>query len=222
MAGKKSFVSKKTMDGIKSKVFVIALLIIFFAIGFLVGRNFIKTPQLPGTPLATEDKELTISVLEKTLENAGDLVTQKYVYRDAVYDNNAKKFFKTNINIPFTKKRVIFTYKGTISAGYNVSDIQFEVDNDAKVVTIILPEMKVIANEVDEKSFKYILEENSLFNSYKLKDFSDMQSAMKDEMQKAAKKDKIFQQNTRENAENILTDFFKGSGVVEGYDIVFK
>ena len=43
-----------------------------------------------------------------------------------------KKLFKTNIAIPFTTDKVIFTYGGSLGVGIHADQIEFEWESDNK------------------------------------------------------------------------------------------
>ena len=62
---------------------------------------------------------LTISTVEKIIKPASDLITSKYIYKDADSYENYKNLFGKRV--PFTTDKVVFTYKGTVSVGIDLS-----------------------------------------------------------------------------------------------------
>lgn len=196
---------------------VVVIVVIAFAAGLVLG-NYMPASLFKKPVVETKEK-LNITILEKALEPASDLITQKYVYSDAFSDEQSKRLL---VDLPFTKKRVVFTYCGTISAGYDLSKVEPEIDDEKKTVTLSLPDLKIVANEVDPDSYKYIIQEDSIFNPYKPKDMTDFQKKLKKKMEVVAKQDRNFTRAAEDNARNILKHFLESSTVTEGYEIIVK
>ena len=166
-----------------------------------------------------EETTVTTEVVEQALEQASDLVTLAYRYKSASTVSDVKKFFE--IELPFTESKSVFTYTGTVRVGYDLSAVGIEVDNDAKTITLTLPEQKIISNEIDFDSFEFIVDESSVFNPQKLYESTPAIDDLKKDAEKEVKNDKEFAAQARDNAEVVLTSFLRAAGIDEEYDIVF-
>ena len=202
---------------IKQTISVVLIVIIFSAVSYCLG--FFTPKSMFSKPVAKTKEKVDITVLEKTLEPTSDLVTQKYVYSDAFSDEQSKKLL---VDLPFTRKRVVFTYRGTISAGYDLSQVKPIINNEEKRILIKLPDLKIVANEVDPNSYKYIIQEDSIFNPYRPKDMTDFQKKLKKKMEEVAKKDENFNKAAEDNAKNILKHFLESSQVTNGFEVVVE
>ena len=133
--------------------------IIVAVIASVLCTGFVMQKAQISKPVVETKEEQNIVVLEKTLKSAGDLVTQKYIYTDAFSDEQSKKLL---VDLPFTTKRVAFTYRGTIYAGYDLTEVEPYIDEENKQIIVPLPEFKIVANEVDPDSYEYIIQEDSI------------------------------------------------------------
>ena len=67
-----------------------------------------------------------MKTIEEILQPAGDLITQRYYYTDMDTFESYKELL--GAKIPLTTDKVVFTYKGAISAGIVLSKVEFEVN----------------------------------------------------------------------------------------------
>jgi hypothetical protein len=167
-----------------------------------------------------ENYLLTISTVEEIVKPASDLITLKYNYKDAdTYENYKQLFGK---KVPFTTDKVVFTYKGTISVGIDLKEVIYDIDNENKMISIILPEIEIKSNEIDNSSFEYPFESNSVFNATKMKDYTELLATLKEKKEEEVKNDTEFMDTARRNTENILENFLTASDVTKDYTVIFK
>lgn len=102
--------------------------------------------------------------LKLGFKNIGELATQAGYYTEIVSEEDYRQFFNTNLNVPGTKRHVIVSYNGVIKAGIDFEKIEFEVDKEAKMIKIRLPEVKVLSNALDHNSMKVWYEQLNVFN----------------------------------------------------------
>ena len=207
---------KVTVQNVVFAVMLPIIVIICLAAGYVVGVA--SPPSKVFSPVVAESK-IDMTVVKQTLEASSDLVTQKYVYTDAIYDEDCLHFI---VDLPFTTKKVGFTYKGVISAGYDLSKTGIRVNEKDKQLILTLPELKIVAHEIDEDSYQYTVQEESIFNSYTPEDMTDLQKRLKKRMVKSAEQDEEFKASAEENARTVLTNFLQSSGITEGYEIIIK
>lgn len=164
--------------------------------------------------------KLTISTVEKIVKPASDLITSKYIYKDAdTYENYKQLFGK---KVPFTTDKVVFTYKGTVSVGIDLSEVKYDIDNENKTIGIKLPEIEILSNEIDGSSFEYPLESDSVFNSTGMSDYTELLVILKEKKAEEVKSDTEFMDTARQNTENVLEDFLTVSDATEDYTVIFE
>lgn len=163
---------------------------------------------------------LAISTVEKIIKPASDLITTKYNYKDAdTYENYKQLFGK---KVPFTTDKVVFTYKGTISVGIDLLKIKYDIDNKDKTISITLPAVEIKSNEIDNSSFEYPFELNSVFNTTGMSDFTGLLATLKEKKEEEVKKDTEFMDTARTNTENVLKDFLTAAVDTKDYEVVFE
>lgn len=163
---------------------------------------------------------LTISTVEKIIKPASDLITSKYIYKDADSYENYKNLFGKRL--PFTTDKVVFTYKGTVSVGIDLSEVIYEIDDESQIIRIKLPEIRITSNEIDHSSFEYPFESDSIFNSTGMSDYTELLATLKREKEVEVINDKEFMETARHNTENVLEQFLTASDLTKNYTIIFE
>lgn len=214
----------------KKIIQLVLLLIVMFGVGFLIGKFGLgKDEQTVGDTnipeefdkvIEEEEYKISISNVEELLEKASELVTTKYFYKDAdIYENYKEAFGK---KIPFTTDKVVFTYEGTISVGIQLTEVEYEIDNEAKTITIIMPEIGVLANEIDPESFEYPYVADSIFNSTVMENYTGLIGELKMDKENEVMENTELLTAAEENAKNVLKNFLTSSDVTKDYKVEFK
>ncbi len=163
---------------------------------------------------------LTISNVKEVLKPASDLISTKYYYTDSDTYENYKELFGQKI--PFTTDKVVFTYDGVISVGIDLSEVKYTINNDKQVITITLPEIKILANELDESSFKFPYMSNSIFNATEMDDYVELIGRLKQERADELMGNTEFMESALSNTQYVLEKFLTASDMTKEYDVVFK
>lgn len=141
--------------------------------GFLGGRYAASHQETP---------QLSAVVLEGRLAEISELASVTYTYTNMAQFENSDDFY--GMKIPFTTKKFILSYDGTIKAGIDLGDVEIEVrDND---VTVTLPEAEILAHEIDADSVEIFDEKTSIFNPFTIEDFTAFQAAQREVMEEKA------------------------------------
>ena len=165
-----SFFKKNTP--ISTIIIVSVLLgIIFFLTFSLIVNN--SKPKITNETLGLQVKELK------------ELTTIQYKYKNIATREDWNTLF--NIKLPFTKSSFIVTYTGVLKIGIDLSETKVEVDENNKKINIILPEPKILSNDLDLSSVKVYDEKNSIFNPVKIKDYSEFTKSGKENAEADAK-----------------------------------
>ena len=160
------------------------ILIVALAVGmYFIGKNQAQTPPNQATESIRKDEpadevveeenfKLEIRYLKEVIAPASDLVTTRYYYKDADTFESYKEI--NGFKIPLTTDKVVFTYEGTVSLGLDFGKIVFLVNEPNKKITVDLPEIKVVANEIDFDSFVYYEVRNSIFTEQTMEVTTDL------------------------------------------------
>ena len=200
-----SFLKKNTP--ISTIIIVSVLLgIIFFLTFSLIVNN--SKPKITNETLGLQVKELK------------ELTTIQYKYKNIATREDWNTLF--NIKLPFTKSSFIVTYTGVLKIGIDLSETKVEVDENNKKINIILPEPKILSNDLDLSSVKVYDEKNSIFNPVKIKDYSEFTKSGKENAEADAKESGVFQQS-KEVAKKVIIDLLNTTKEIkENYKIVFE
>ena len=124
-------------------------------------------------------EKISSDIVKEQLLSVKELTTLKYNYTNMGSFENQNDFY--GIKIPFTTKKFIISYDGTVSAGIDLDKTKVNIDENSKTINISLAKAKILSHEIDEDSLTIFDEKNSIFNQLKLEDFSDFR---KNEMKK--------------------------------------
>ena len=134
-------------------------------------------------------------------ENIGELATQAAFYSEVSMLENSRKI--GNWDIPFTQSKYIFTYDGVLKAGIDFEGVEVKVDEKKKVVTITLPEGKILSNILNEDSLKVFDESQSIFTPLHIGDVSAAQAELKADAEANAIANGLLEQ-AEENAKALI------------------
>lgn len=152
-------------------------------------------------------------------EDIGELATQEAITTEVSTMEADRELW--GISIPFTQSKYIFSYDVSIKAGYrDFGNIHYNVNEEAKTISVTLPEPEVLTCELDTDSFQVYHESESVFRQITL----DETNQAIGELQENAKNDAVANgllDRARENAETILTAFFGQQYDMEEYTIQF-
>ncbi|MDH6366167.1 MULTISPECIES: DUF4230 domain-containing protein [unclassified Breznakia] len=194
---------KRSIFGLKMlvKVLIVVVLVI---IGFTIGSK---------TSFTTESKTTKLS-----FDNIGELATQEAYATEVNHTEDARELF--GVEIPLTKSTHVYSYDVIIKAGFNFEQIKPKVDQDEQLITIEMPEVKILSNEIVEDSLKVYVEDESIFKKITLEDTSEARKTMKENAEKSAIEKGLFK-SAKTNAETLLKNFIKENEVYKEYQIEF-
>lgn len=133
--------------------------------------------------------------------------------------SNVKTFY--GWEVPFTEKKFIITYNGSIKSGIDLNYVTVAVLNDKKQIKVNLPEAKILSHEIDEDSIKIFDEKNSIFNPLKVEDFKSFATDQKDNVEKEAIKKGLLTEAETHSKDAIL-ETFSIDGLLDDYKVIFE
>ena len=173
----------------------ILFILIFILIAFISGIFFANKQTEP---------EITSTLIQNRIEQAGDLVTTKYHYTKVGKFENS-----LNLNgwsIPLTNKYFILTFEGEIQLGTDLSKANIEISDSTIHVTVNKP--TVISNSIDESSIEVYDETKNIFNPISVSDYKAFAVEQKEKALSEAKKKglmKTAQENTKKSIKQIIS-----------------
>lgn len=212
---------KKTLKKIVNRIIhpnIISLIVVAVIVGglfYFVGRVTDKK----------DDSGHMEVVTELSLKDIGTLATQEaHVTVVEAMDEN-RHLFDKKINIPFTNSVCIFSHDYQITAGYDFEKIKSTVEpkteNQKGVITVPLPDAKILTNGMVPDSEHVYYEKESMFNNLSEEKKAELRTKMgKDAKQIAL--DNGLLDNARSNAEKVLKNFIYNIYDSNDYDIVFE
>ena len=133
--------AKKTHFGKLQKKTLIVL--IFCIIAIVIGSSIIAKNRKIGN----QTPEIITEANLKKIINVSDLSTLEAVYNGVAKVMNEKKPEKVDYYV---------SYDAKVKVGIDFEQVQINVDHDAKLITVILPEIKITDVDVDVSSLDYI------------------------------------------------------------------
>lgn len=149
-------------------------------------------------------------------EDIGELATQSAYCTEVNVTDASRELF--GHEIPFTHSKYIYSYDVIIKAGFDFSEITWELTNNS--IEVNLPEAQVLSCDIDMESFKIYHEEESIYRQISLEENNDALKSLKQTAQDNAIANGLLD-NARSNVEIILTGFFSSVYNLEEYEINF-
>jgi len=176
----------KTLKKIKNIVFILAGLIIVFAIAWYSGMKY-QLFQIK----KTETSQIIVERIDKVLQ----LVTVESEFAE-IYDYKDYRIYDT---WPFSKKALV-KVKAKASIGYNLEEISFHFDDSKHIVKLEKwPEPKLLSLDHD---LEYYDMQEGLFNTFDSEDLTRVNQKAKEFI-----KDKVMSSDAYQAAEEQRAEF---------------
>ena len=87
-----------------------------------------------------------------TFEDIGELATHAAYCTEVNVTQAERELF--GLSIPFTQSKYIYSYDVILKAGYDFSQITYEVDEESQTIEVRLPQVQILSSELDLDSFQ--------------------------------------------------------------------
>lgn len=195
------------LQGLIAALIVTAIAGIF---GFLIKDKF----------AVEENDEITSDIVESSLKEVKKLTTLKYHYKNVASFESSQQF--QGIKLPFTTKSFLYTYEGDINAGVDLDQANASVDENNKIITIKLPDAKILSHDIDEDSIMIFDEKNSVFNPMELEDYTNFRKEEEAKVEKEAVKKGLLKQASQQTDKAIKEILNINPIIAEEYTISIK
>ncbi len=197
------------MGGVSAKTKVIATIVVVVVImaGAIIGYRKIEgifNPEKDGP-------EITTTVVSRQLQTMQDLTTAKE------NDYGFEEFSEGKVSYVNKKKFTMF-YSYEIRAGVDLSKAKIAVDNEARTISITLPQAELQSVSVDPDSLKFFDVENSLFNGNDVTDTADALKEAKAAASNKANKSELLQE-ANDQAVEIVEKAYAPIAKADGYKV---
>ena len=192
---------------------VIFIIFVFISglITFPIYNSLISTKE--------ESAKLNSMYVGNYVKQSKELVSYKYFYTNTAMFENKKNIY--GFDLPLTSKKFIISYSGKAALGVDLSQIKTDIKGN-KIIISNLGKVKILSNELDEKSMKIFDESTSLFSSWNIKDYQNFFADQKGEVEKKIMESELPQQAKTSAEETIKQLLMLNPQISSQYEIEFK
>ena len=194
--------TKKAIGGLIAIFTVCAL--IFFA-----GTRFASNSDEP---------EITSTGITQQLQDIEELATLSYNYTKVGEFSNSLQF--NGWDIPLTQKSFLITYDGQLKAGIKMDKIKVDVSNDN--ITVSIPDIEILSNEIDESSIEVYDESRNIFNPISVNDYATFATSQKEAVEAEAIENGLLSQAATKTQDTIKKYLNAIPGIEGNYQIDVK
>lgn len=163
---------------------------------------------------------ITRELLDSEITSLSELVTKKYWYRNATQKEEAKEWL-WGANMPFSDIQFVALYDGTITAGIDLKEVKFDVNQQTKTITITMPKSKIFDHNIPQETINVLQVKNNLFNSVSFNDYNRFISSEKIVMAETAIGQGILKE-ADEEAKRVIEAFLNNVPGIDAYTLRFK
>lgn len=154
-----------------------------------------------------------VLINSKLIENL-DLEDEEYTYTNSA--DFKKRSNVKGMGVPLTKKSFTVTYNGTVTAGIDVSMISVSADNDARKISVILPEAEITGHTIDEDSVKLTDVNDNWINPINDDDYAYIIDGQKYQMEQNAINGGLLD-DVYESTESAIKDYLMNDNTISEY-----
>ena len=194
--------TKKAIGGLIA-IFIVCALI------FFVGTRFASNSDEP---------EITSTGITQQLQDIEELATLSYNYTKVGEFSNSLQF--NGWDIPLTQKSFLITYDGQLKAGIKMDKIKVDVSNDN--ITVSIPDIEILSNEIDESSIEVYDESRNIFNPISVNDYATFATSQKEAVEAEAIENGLLSQAATKTQDTIKKYLNAIPGIEGNYQIDVK
>lgn len=172
----------------------------------------------------TVEKNEVVTITSETLRNQlntlSNLVTEEYIYTNAD-KRESKETWIFGWDRPFSANSLLVTYDGTIKAGIDLSQVQIDVDNDKRTVTVTLPASRVTDNNIPQETINVVEVKDGLFNKVTFDNYNDFIAEQKIVMEERAINQGLLTK-ADEEARTLIKSFFSVLPGMDSYTLIVQ
>lgn len=193
--------TKKAIGGIIA-ILLVALLI------FYTGTRF----------ASSSEPKISSTGLSQQLQEIEELATMSYNYTKVGKFSNNLTF--NGWDIPLTQKSFLITYDGKLKAGVKMDKIEVAINNN--IITVSIPEIEILSNEIDESSIEVYDETKNVFNPISVNDYTTFAKKQKEAVAEEAIENGLLSEAATKTQSTIKKYLNAIPGIDGNYEIKVK
>lgn len=193
--------TKKAIGGIIA-ILLVALLI------FYAGTRFVSSSE----------PKISSTGLSQQLQEIEELATMSYNYTKVGKFSNNLTF--NGWDIPLTQKSFLITYDGKLKAGVKMDKIEVAINNN--IITVSIPEIEILSNEIDESSIEVYDETKNVFNPISVNDYTTFAKKQKEAVAEEAIENGLLSEAATKTQSTIKKYLNAIPGIDGNYEIKVK
>lgn len=188
---------------------IIGLVAIIWFIAYRSGKKIGFMQKENESTMQTQTQTTTLG-----FKDMGKLVTQS-AYATVVIDNKDDKKIFDKLHIPFSNRRIIFSYNVKVDAAVDFSLITEKIQDNKIIIT--LPRAEIYGASIDKDSLKKYLEEGT----FKLEETNEALKDIEEQATADSKANGLLEQADT-NAKILIENFVKSEESLKDYEVVFE
>jgi hypothetical protein len=190
------------------------------AVTFLLFKEKILSDSFQ---LIKTKSDISAQTIIKEILPIGEYASLAYHYTSVVKDVNSKDI--NGWTIPFTTRKYIFTYNGTMKLGIDGTQIKIKEEKHKEtglpVIIVTLPPIKILSHEIIDNSIEVFDQSQTIFNEINIQDAFKVTAERKREMENKAMSGDVIK-DARASTEQQLGSLLRPlPGILGVYDVVF-
>ena len=156
------------------------------------------------------------------LHDVGKLVTQEGQFTSVqMIKDSGYLFNNPALKVPFTDKEAIYSLDGRVTAGIDFEQIDLDVDEKEKKITVHYPAPEIYDVVPDEDSLTIYHDSTSVFSSFSAEELNNSRKAMVNELSEKAMSSDILR-HAEDNAKVIMRALIYQAVDKDAWAIDFK
>lgn len=168
----------------------------------------------------TEVYQITETDVMEIIQPAADLITMKdsYMVHEA-YEKHRELF---GFAVPFTSDETFLAFSCEIGIGFDLEEVDVNIDNRRERITVTLPDAEVKYNEIDMDHAYLKTIKNSWLITTEDQELIQVMADFQNQKETEYLADGTVFRKAENHAEDILEELLKASDVTGEYDIRFE
>jgi len=193
---------------------ILIVMVLCIGVGFFLSK---KT----GVSLFPRSTKIDIRSTVKEILPIAEFSTLVYHYAAVMEHSDERKFFNTDVSVPLTGKKGLYTVEGAIKLGFNGKDIK--IDTQYHNIIIYMPKISIMSHDFYDDTYRLYDEKTSLFNRFSGTEHNDLRIKVKaDQEEKVLNNPGLFVE-AKKPAEQLFRSLLGNlPGIKNKYEIVFE
>ena len=167
---------------------------------------------------SSSEPKISSTGLSQQLQEIEELATMSYNYTKVGKFSNNLTF--NGWDIPLTQKSFLITYDGKLKAGVKMDKIEVAINNN--IITVSIPEIEILSNEIDESSIEVYDETKNVFNPISINDYTTFAKKQKEAVAEEAIENGLLSEAATKTQSTIKKYLNAIPGIDGNYEIKVK